>query len=143
MLLSSFFMLNRTTSLESYTIHPYIHSFSNQTSTEHMLRAVKIPDVNPAGLPKGSNFSLVAGDFLDVYGDEDEDEEWDGESFESLFVRRVADSLLSSLSSNEPSAVITCFFIDTAKNIIDYLNVIYQVLKEGGVWINLGPLLWQ
>lgn len=37
----------------------------------------------------------------------------------------------------------TCFFIDTAKNIIDYLNVIYQVLKEGGVWINLGPLLWQ
>ena len=80
MLLSSFFMLNRTTSIEAFTIHPYIHSFSNQTSTEHMLRGVRIPDVNPAGLPKGSNFSLVAGDFLDVYGDEDEDEEWDGES---------------------------------------------------------------
>lgn len=70
MLLGSFFMLNRTTTIDCHTIYPYIHSFSNHTSTEAMLRPVKVPDVNPAGLPKDSNFSLVAGDFLDVYGDE-------------------------------------------------------------------------
>ncbi len=34
----------------------------------------------------------------------------------------------------------TCFFIDTAKNIIDYIETIHNVLKTGGVWINFGPL---
>ena len=35
-------------------------------------------------------------------------------------------------------AVVTCFFIDTAHNIVEYLEIIYKVLKPGGVWINLG-----
>lgn len=35
-------------------------------------------------------------------------------------------------------AVVTCFFIDTAKNIVDYLETIHKVLKTGGVWINAG-----
>lgn len=35
-------------------------------------------------------------------------------------------------------AVCTCFFIDTAKNIFDYLERIYAILKIGGVWINMG-----
>jgi ubiquinone/menaquinone biosynthesis C-methylase UbiE len=39
-------------------------------------------------------------------------------------------------------AVVTCFFIDTAKNIVDYLETIHKVLKKGGVWINAGkPIL--
>jgi N2227-like protein len=29
-----------------------------------------------------------------------------------------------------------------AKNFIDYLRVIHHILAPGGVWINLGPLLW-
>jgi carnosine N-methyltransferase len=36
----------------------------------------------------------------------------------------------------------TCFFIDTAKNIVNYLRIIHRILAPGGVWINLGPLLW-
>ena len=53
----------------------------------------------------------------------------------------------------------TCFFIDTvctpyllsflilnrglqAKNFVNYLQVIHRILAPGGVWINLGPLLW-
>lgn len=39
-------------------------------------------------------------------------------------------------------AVVTCFFIDTAHNILEYLEVIHGVLKPGGIWIHLGPLLW-
>lgn len=39
-------------------------------------------------------------------------------------------------------AVVTCFFIDTAHNVIEYLEVISKVLRPGGLWINLGPLLW-
>eukprot|EP00879_Flechtneria_rotunda_P018353 GHRR01019250.1.p1 GENE.GHRR01019250.1~~GHRR01019250.1.p1 ORF type:complete len:148 (+),score=74.27 GHRR01019250.1:576-1019(+) len=39
-------------------------------------------------------------------------------------------------------AVVTSFFIDTAHNVLDYLEVIHHVLKPGGYWIHLGPLLW-
>jgi carnosine N-methyltransferase len=38
--------------------------------------------------------------------------------------------------------VVTCFFIDTAHNVIDYLICINKILKVGGLWVNLGPLLW-
>jgi carnosine N-methyltransferase len=38
--------------------------------------------------------------------------------------------------------VVTCFFIDTAHNIVEYLQTIYKMLKKGGVWVNLGPLLY-
>lgn len=36
----------------------------------------------------------------------------------------------------------TCFFLDTAKNVIDYVKVLSQIIKPGGLWINLGPLLY-
>lgn len=56
-------------------------------------------------------------------------------------------------------AIMTCFFIDTvctpypnsfailnhglqAKNFMNYLRIIHRILAPGGVWINLGPLLW-
>lgn len=39
-------------------------------------------------------------------------------------------------------AVLTCFFIDTAKNIVNYLRTIHRILAPGGVWVNCGPLLW-
>jgi carnosine N-methyltransferase len=34
--------------------------------------------------------------------------------------------------------VTTCFFIDTAHNIIEYVERLWQILKPGGVWINFG-----
>ena len=39
-------------------------------------------------------------------------------------------------------AVVTYFFIDTARNIFAYLQTIHALLKPGGVWINFGPLLY-
>jgi len=39
-------------------------------------------------------------------------------------------------------AVLTQFFIDTAANVIEYLECIWEMLRPGGVWINLGPLLY-
>ena len=38
--------------------------------------------------------------------------------------------------------VVTCFFIDTAHNIVEYLEIIHHCLRKGGAWINLGPLLY-
>jgi carnosine N-methyltransferase len=60
-----------------------------------VLKRVQIPDALPSDLPPGSNFSLVAGDFEEVYGQQD-----------------------ANADPDEPSAglwdaVLTCFFIDT------------------------------
>jgi hypothetical protein len=39
-------------------------------------------------------------------------------------------------------AVITVFFLDTAPNLVRYIETVHQCLKKGGIWINVGPLLW-
>ncbi|KAJ6462279.1 N2227-like protein-domain-containing protein [Mycena vitilis] len=121
MLLSSHFILNRTSAINAHTIYPYIHSFSNVGSHSAMLRPITIPDVLPAGLPEGVDFSLIAGDFEEIYG---------------------AESDPSEPQSGQWDAVLTCFFIDTAKNIVNYLRIIHKILAPGGVWVNMGPLLW-
>jgi hypothetical protein len=38
--------------------------------------------------------------------------------------------------------IVTQFFIDTGSNIVATLQQIRELLKDGGKWINLGPLLW-
>lgn len=38
--------------------------------------------------------------------------------------------------------IVTYFFIDTARNLMSYLDTIKKVLKPGGHWVNLGPLLY-
>lgn len=40
--------------------------------------------------------------------------------------------------SDSWDCVTTCFFIDTAHNVIEYVETIWKILKPGGVWINLG-----
>ncbi|KAJ7852827.1 N2227-like protein-domain-containing protein [Mycena olivaceomarginata] len=121
MLLSSHFILNRTTEINAHTIYPYVHSFSNVASHEALMRPITIPDVLPSDLPDGVNFSLVAGDFEEIYGTQNDANE---------------------PQSGQWDAVLTCFFIDTAKNIANYLRIIHSILAPGGVWINMGPLLW-
>ena len=39
-------------------------------------------------------------------------------------------------------AIATCFFIDTATNIYEYILTIRNLLRTGGVWLNLGPIQW-
>ncbi|CAD6575410.1 MAG: hypothetical protein TREMPRED_001369 [Tremellales sp. Tagirdzhanova-0007] len=123
MLLASHFVLNQTTRRGSHTIFPYLHSFSNQPTTlNHLLRQVQIPDICPAdvlGDGQGGAFSLIAGDFEELYGSEGDEGQrgaW--------------------------GAVVTCFFIDCARNVLSYLRIIYDLLADDGIWINLGPLLW-
>lgn len=38
--------------------------------------------------------------------------------------------------------ILTYFFIDTARNLMSYFDTIKLLLKKGGYWINLGPLLY-
>lgn len=39
-------------------------------------------------------------------------------------------------------AIVTYFFIDTARNLVTYLETIKRLLRPGGYWVNLGPLLY-
>ena len=36
--------------------------------------------------------------------------------------------------------IVTLFFIDVSKNIIECVEMMHDLLKQGGVWINLGCL---
>lgn len=113
MLFSSNFVLNRCEQLNSLTLYPWVHQFSNNKKSSDQTRPIRFPDVNPQSLPLTADFSMVAGDFVEVYNETDS---WD--------------------------CVATCFFIDTAHNVIEYVETIWKILKPGGVWINLGPLLY-
>ncbi|KAK9845546.1 hypothetical protein WJX84_004990 [Apatococcus fuscideae] len=117
MLLASSFIMNQASQKEQWTIHPWLHQSCNQLSDAHQLRAVRIPDVCiPDMLPAPGLLSMVAGDFAEVYSRPDQAGTFD--------------------------AVVTCFFLDTAHNLIEYMQVLRHVLKAGGLWINLGPLLY-
>jgi hypothetical protein len=60
--------------------------------------------------------SMSASDFLLLYSKEEQRETFD--------------------------AVATVFFLDTAPNIIRYIEAIRNCLRTGGLLINVGPLLW-
>lgn len=116
MLFASNFLLNKISEVDGYKIHPYIHEFCNNKSSKDQLKSVSFPDVDPGSLPEDAKFSMAAGDFLDVF------------------------STPEYVSSQD--CVVTCFFIDCAHNILQFVQTIHQVLKSGGTWINLGPLLY-
>ncbi|ETI54525.1 hypothetical protein F441_02622 [Phytophthora nicotianae CJ01A1] len=124
MLFASNFILNWISRPMELEIHPWIHNPSNAMTVTDLLRPVAIPDVAPAellGLNTGTaippDFSMCAGEFLEAYANDKEC--WD--------------------------CIVTCFFIDAAPNVIEYIAAFERLLKPGGYWINLGPLLyhWQ
>ena len=52
------------------TIYPYIHQTCNNRKSEDQVRPVLIPDVDPTDVPPNLNFSMAAGDFLEIYTEE-------------------------------------------------------------------------
>jgi len=115
MLLGSHLILNRCTRANCFTIYPFATSTTNRRTSGDHLRAVKVPDICPrAALPPCAQLSMAAGEFIDVY--KDQAGEWD--------------------------AVASAFFIDTAKNILLYIRTIAQIIRTGGIWTNVGPLLY-
>lgn len=122
MLFASHYILNCTGSAGEHVIHPWIHDASHTMRWEDAARPLRIPDVSPASLMElnpGAQLSMTAGDFVDTYRGASHAGAWD--------------------------AVVTCFFLDTAPVVMEYMDVIHHMLRPGGVWINLGPLMyhWQ
>ncbi|KAK5449701.1 hypothetical protein LTS15_008776 [Exophiala xenobiotica] len=123
-LLASNFILNCTQHADQYPIYPFVNTFTNITSRENQLKRHTIPDVHPytaissridAGQPVGA-MNMTAGDFILSYSTPECRDTFDG--------------------------VVTVFFIDTAPNLIRYVETVWNCLKTGGIWINIGPVLW-
>lgn len=55
--------------MNSLTVYPWIHQFSNNKKCSDQTRGVRFPDVNPQSLPPDVDFSMVAGDFVEVYNE--------------------------------------------------------------------------
>ena len=125
-MIASNWILNHTIQGETYDFHPFVTDYSNVVSRDDQLRVVKVPDIHPGTLleeasrsvrvPCAQRLDMVAGDFITAYNNES--------------------------SKGDFDAVVTMFFIDTAPNLIRYIETVRNCLKSGGVWINLGPLLW-
>ncbi|PQE13197.1 hypothetical protein CJF30_00003091 [Rutstroemia sp. NJR-2017a BBW] len=119
-LLASAYILNFCPEKEYHTLFPWVHSFSNHKTRADHLSSVKIPDIHPGdelqNNPDAGQMSMSASDFLLLYGSRERRETFD--------------------------AVAAVFFLDTAPNIIRYLEVISSCLRPGGLLINMGPLLW-
>ncbi|KAG7010022.1 hypothetical protein G7Y79_00001g002940 [Physcia stellaris] len=125
-LIASSWVLNHTQRARQFELYPFACNFNNVVSRAHQLLVVEIPDIHPSTeleradeatlTPVGDRMTMSASDFVVQYGDEVHNEVFD--------------------------AVATVFFIDTAPNIIRYIEVVRNCLKKGGAWVNVGPLLW-
>ncbi|XP_005112388.2 carnosine N-methyltransferase isoform X1 [Aplysia californica] len=113
MLLASNFILNRCQERQSMVIYPWVNQFTNNLATKDQTRRSMFPDISPLQISSDADFTMVAGDFTKIYTE-----------------------------PNTWNAIVTVFFLDTAHNIIEYLEIIYNILIPGGYLVNLGPLLY-
>ena len=106
-----------------WTLYPYLNDFwTDQVTSETRFQPVRIPNV---AIPTITTTTTVTSS--------------------SRLTWTVADFVaLSQLPSEQASydAIVTCFFLDTATNILDYLHAMERVLQRKGRWINVGPLHW-
>jgi carnosine N-methyltransferase len=116
MLIASNFLLNRCLVDNAFEIFPYCHQFVNNMRPQDPLISCNFPDISPFVHPPKGEMNMIAGDFVQVYGQATQHNEWD--------------------------CIVTCFFIDCANNIVEFIEIIHKILKKNGVWINLGPLLY-
>ncbi|KAG6889294.1 hypothetical protein C0992_005710 [Termitomyces sp. T32_za158] len=116
-----------TTTTNEHTLRPYAHWFSHQRSNESLFRTIHFPDAIPRLSP---TFHLVEGDFLTLKAPS---------NISSRFIWSKSDPAICEVGYDY---IITLFFIDTSPNVLATMEHIYALLRPGGTWINLGPLLW-
>jgi carnosine N-methyltransferase len=131
MTLSFRFLLSQkyTNSPNEHTLRPYAHWFSHQKSKDKQFRAISFPDVVPR---LSSSFHLVEEDFMKMSVPSNP------AAASSPYWTRNA----TGYSLGGYHFIVTLFFIDTSLDVLATLSHIYTLLRPGGTWVNLGPLLW-
>lgn len=105
------YIMNHCSSIEQCKIYPWIHDLSNKLERQTVLEPVHFPDINPSQRSEDLRMSIMPGDFR-VMSEDVQDETVD--------------------------VIVTCFFLETAANPLEYIDIIHKMLKEGGLWINFG-----
>ena len=107
-------LLNGHVAVKSKNLHPFSFDFLvNEVDSDSRYDSITFPDID---ISPGKRLSYTLGDFVTTYG--------------------------STQRREKYGAVVSCFFIDTATNIYEYLAVISSALCSGGLWVNVGPVQW-
>ncbi|KAF3937543.1 hypothetical protein ABW19_dt0202449 [Dactylella cylindrospora] len=145
-LVASNFVLNSTEKADQFTIHPFVLSFSHHKTRDNQARSISIPDVHPGSILNTPIEFLVPALSSAVPTEPSVSQPEVIRYRPSQFFSMSAGEFVESYNTYEAKGtfdcVATCFFIDTARNLMTYLETIRNVLVDGGVWINNGPLLW-
>ncbi|KAI0324168.1 N2227-domain-containing protein [Cubamyces sp. BRFM 1775] len=105
-----------------HVLQPYASWFSHQRTPDAIFRPTSFPDVVPR---LNDHLVLAEQDFLSLRPPRNANADAAGEGQGPYY-----------------DFIVTLFFIDTALNAIETLQHIHALLRPGGKWINLGPLLW-
>ncbi|OEH76929.1 hypothetical protein cyc_00304 [Cyclospora cayetanensis] len=101
--------------------HPPLPGVPKRCESDH-LDVVWVPDVAPSEhVAPSADFSMCAGEFVEVYG---------------------SPSNSVPASARVFDGVLTSFFLDTARNVLVYIKTIAKIVRPGGLWANVGPLLY-
>lgn len=114
---------------QQHEIYPFVNDpFTNEVDTEKRWRSMLFPENTVLRALKHLNsqpheifvnepsLSYTIGDFVTTYA--------------------------SNAKQGMYGSIATCYFIDTATNIHEYILTIKNLLRRGGLWINLGPVQW-
>ncbi|GKY99129.1 hypothetical protein MPSEU_000868400 [Mayamaea pseudoterrestris] len=105
---------NDATSNNTLELHPYVmDALTNEVDSELRYAPVTIERADLTLLPRGASLSYTVSDFCTL-----------------------------PMPQQSYDVVVTCFFLDTATNMYDYIHKIYNALAVNGTWINVGPLQW-
>jgi len=112
------YLLNRA---PKGNIFPLAHVFSENWGFEQQYIEIEVPKPSPAEAAQSSTapaFVMVPGDFIKTYGK-------------------------GCVGHRKFDAIVTCFFIDTATDLVELFGAMDDLLGEGGIWVNVGPLNWR
>lgn len=98
-------------------VYPLAHIFSenNEPKDQYTRTTIRSPRLEAQRRWGGRTMRMTVGDFVSLYKT--------GGPVHQQF-----------------DAIVTCFFIDTCDDLLDYIQTLDQLLAPGGVWVNLGPL---
>ena len=93
-------------------ICPCIHSFCSSFNEKSVIKKHSIPDENIKNDLKNKNLIIYQEDFITFY-----------KGKKDLY-----------------DAVVTVFCTEDVRNMIEYIEIIHEILKKGGIWINFGSM---
>jgi carnosine N-methyltransferase len=117
---------------ETDTVFPWATQFSNHARASDQFRGYSVPEKKALDDQMGSSRLVWDTDKRPVV------------TYGTNLVINTDDfrDYKTSKHARSFDVVVTCFFLDTAPNVVEYMRVIKNVLAKGGSWVNVGPLLW-